>query len=45
MTCPDCKNGGTCDTNSGRCLCPPGIERVDCSSKLKEEVKGISYGN
>ena len=36
MTCsPACKNGGSCDTNNGRCLCPPGTEGKDCSGKFK----------
>jgi len=36
MTCsPACTNGGSCDTGSGRCMCPPGIVGEDCSGKLK----------
>ena len=35
ITCsPACKNRGSCDTNSSRCLCPPGTEGEDCSVKL-----------
>ncbi|XP_071477520.1 uncharacterized protein, partial [Diadema antillarum] len=29
-TCPTCYNGGICDDNSGRCVCPPGFMGDHC---------------
>lgn len=28
--CPDCKNGGLCHVESGKCLCPPGFKGQLC---------------
>ena len=33
--CPgNCSNAGNCDTSTGVCLCNPGRNGVDCSSKF-----------
>ena len=35
LICPgDCSNAGNCDTSTGICLCDPGRNGPDCSSKL-----------
>ena len=35
LICPgDCSNAGNCDTSTGICLCDPGRNGTDCSSKL-----------
>ena len=34
LTCPTCKNGGTCNTTTGVCNCLQGFTGVDCGSKV-----------
>lgn len=37
-TC-SCKNGATCDKDTGNCHCTPGWDGVDCSKRLCQENK------
>ena len=41
--CPgNCSNAGNCDTSTGVCLCNPGRNGVDCSSKFSISIFNLT---
>lgn len=35
----DCQNGGTCNTSTGNCVCPPGFSGTNCENKFDYTCK------
>jgi hypothetical protein len=39
-----CNNGGTCDANTGACVCATGYEGATCDTKSRDKFVGIYVG-
>ncbi len=40
-----CQNGGTCDANTGNCVCPTGYEGTNCETKSRDKFVGSYVGS
>ncbi|XP_071851434.1 uncharacterized protein [Apostichopus japonicus] len=40
--CDNCYNGGICDDETGRCICPPGFMGANCLTACSDDQFGLS---